>query len=83
MPGVQRALASCLQSPLVPPTAGMSNHEAFLRVESGYRMPRPPECPPTTHRLMLSCWHRDPEQRPYFKGLWEKLSSLTRYENPL
>ena len=52
-------------------------------MESGYRMPRPPECPPTTHKLMLSCWHKDPEQRPYFKGLWEKLSSLTRYENPL
>lgn len=65
------------------PYPGMSNQEAFLRVESGYRMPRPPECPPTTHRLMLSCWHKDPEQRPYFKGLWEKLSSLTRYENPL
>ncbi|XP_057557652.1 protein-tyrosine kinase 6-like isoform X2 [Hippopotamus amphibius kiboko] len=65
------------------PYPGMSNHEAFLRVEAGYRMPCPPECPPTTHTLMLSCWHRDPEQRPCFKGLWEKLSSLARYDNPL
>ncbi|XP_058418313.1 protein-tyrosine kinase 6 [Diceros bicornis minor] len=65
------------------PYPGMSNHEAFLKVEAGYRMPCPLECPPTTHKLMLSCWHRDPEQRPCFKALWEKLSSFTRYENPL
>lgn len=36
-----------------------------------------------THKLMLSCWHRDPEQRPRYKGLREKLCSLRRYENLL
>ncbi|XP_019609046.2 protein-tyrosine kinase 6 isoform X1 [Rhinolophus sinicus] len=65
------------------PYAGMSNHEAFLRVDSGYRMPCPPECPPTAYKLMLTCWHRQPEQRPGFKALREKLSTFTRYENPL
>ncbi|KAJ8779150.1 hypothetical protein J1605_013001 [Eschrichtius robustus] len=50
--------------------------QTFLRVEAGYRMPCPLECPPTTHKLMLLCWPRDPEQRPCFKGLREKLSSL-------
>ncbi|XP_032243618.1 LOW QUALITY PROTEIN: protein-tyrosine kinase 6 [Phoca vitulina] len=64
------------------PYPGMSNHEAFLRVNSGYRMPCPPECPPAAHRLMLSCWHRDPKHRPCFKALREKLSSISRYENP-
>ncbi|XP_044774995.1 protein-tyrosine kinase 6 [Neomonachus schauinslandi] len=60
------------------PYPGMSNHEAFLRVNSGYRMPCPPECPPAAHRLMLSCWHRDPKHRPCFKALQEKLSAGTR-----
>ncbi|KAM5305450.1 protein-tyrosine kinase 6 isoform 1-T1 [Glossophaga mutica] len=65
------------------PYPGLSNHEAFLRVDAGYRMPCPTECPPTTYRLMLSCWHRDPGQRPCFKALQERLSSFARYENPV
>ncbi|KAM6163111.1 protein-tyrosine kinase 6 [Rhynchocyon petersi] len=65
------------------PYPGMSNHEAFLRVDAGYRMACPPECPPSVHKLMLACWQRDPEQRPSFQMLREKLFSLTRYENPL
>nr|XP_045220078.1 protein-tyrosine kinase 6 [Macaca fascicularis] len=64
------------------PYPGMSNHEAFLRVDAGYRMPCPLECPPSVHKLMLTCWCRDPEQRPCFKALRERLSSFTSYENP-
>nr|XP_031289287.1 protein-tyrosine kinase 6 isoform X3 [Camelus dromedarius] len=60
------------------PYPGMSNHEAFLKVEAGYRMPCPSKCPPTTYKLMLCCWHRDPTQRPGFKELREQLSSCTR-----
>lgn len=70
------------QPPVLLPT-GMSNHEAFLRVDAGYRMPCPQGCPPTAHRLMLWCWHKDPEQRPSFQALREKLSSSSRYESPL
>lgn len=66
---------------LVSWTTGMSNHETFLRVDAGYRMPCPLECPPNIHKLMLSCWSRDPKQRPCFKDLCEKLSGITRYEN--
>lgn len=66
---------------LLPWTTGMSNHEAFLRVDAGYRMPCPVECPPNMHKLMLGCWSQDPKQRPCFKDLCEKLSGITRYEN--
>lgn len=70
--------------PPCPLSTGMSNHEAFTRVDySGYRMPCPPECPPSAHRLMLACWHRDPEQRPCFQALRKQLCSFTSYENPI
>uniref|UniRef100_M3YA95 Tyrosine-protein kinase n=1 Tax=Mustela putorius furo TaxID=9669 RepID=M3YA95_MUSPF len=66
------------------PYPGTSRHEAFQRVESGYRMPCPPERPAAAaHKLMLSCWHRDPEHRPCFQAVPEKLSSVSTYENPL
>ncbi|XP_004716122.1 protein-tyrosine kinase 6 [Echinops telfairi] len=65
------------------PYAGMSNHEAFQKVDAGYRMPCPPECPPSVHRLMLACWQHNPEHRPCFKALTEKLFSFASYENLL
>ncbi|XP_004644246.1 protein-tyrosine kinase 6 [Octodon degus] len=65
------------------PYPGMSNHEAFLKVDAGYRMPCPLECPDNVYGLMCSCWSRDPEQRPCFKALCEKLSGFARYETLL
>ncbi|CAO2577250.1 Protein-tyrosine kinase 6 [Lemmus lemmus] len=63
------------------PYPGMSNNEAFQRVNDGYRMPCPLECPPNMHKLMLSCWSPDPKQRPCFKALSEKLSDTSWYDN--
>lgn len=87
-PGAREARWAPASSPYSAsgcPSTGMSNREVFLNVDAGYRMPRPPECPPppATHKLMRSCWHRDPEQRPCFRALRERLSSVSRYENPL
>ncbi|XP_004620301.1 protein-tyrosine kinase 6 [Sorex araneus] len=65
------------------PYPGMSNLEASRRVNAGYRMPCPVECPPAMHRLMLACWHEDPKQRPCFLAVQEQLCTLSRYENPL
>uniref|UniRef100_A0A8C0D1L8 Tyrosine-protein kinase n=1 Tax=Balaenoptera musculus TaxID=9771 RepID=A0A8C0D1L8_BALMU len=55
------------------PYPGTGHVQTFLRVEAGYRMPCPLECPPTTHKLMLSCWHRTPSRGPASKGLCPKL----------
>uniref|UniRef100_A0A452SKI5 Tyrosine-protein kinase n=1 Tax=Ursus americanus TaxID=9643 RepID=A0A452SKI5_URSAM len=69
---------------------GILLHEIFSRGQMPYPGTGPPrQCPqrrcppPATHKLMLSCWHRDPEQRPCFRALRERLSSVSRYENPL
>ncbi|KAM8868364.1 proto-oncogene tyrosine-protein kinase Src-like isoform 2-T2 [Synchiropus picturatus] len=51
------------------PYPGMVNREVLDQVERGYRMPCPSECPGSLHDLMLSCWRKDPEERPTFEYL--------------
>ncbi|XP_076839929.1 proto-oncogene tyrosine-protein kinase Src isoform X2 [Brachyhypopomus gauderio] len=51
------------------PYPGMVNREVLDQVERGYRMPCPPECPDSLHELMLTCWRKEPEERPTFEYL--------------
>ncbi|KAG7237924.1 hypothetical protein INR49_031717 [Caranx melampygus] len=45
----------------------MVNREVLDQVERGYRMPCPAECPDSLHELMLTCWRKEPEERPTFE----------------
>lgn len=51
------------------PYIGMVNREVLDQVERGYRMPCPAECPESLHELMLTCWRKEPEERPTFEYL--------------
>ncbi|XP_013889474.1 proto-oncogene tyrosine-protein kinase Src isoform X2 [Austrofundulus limnaeus] len=51
------------------PYPGMVNREVLDQVERGYRMPCPAECPGSLHELMLTCWRKEPEERPTFEYL--------------
>lgn len=53
----------------VPALTGMVNREVLDQVERGYRMPCPAECPESLHDLMLTCWRKEPEERPTFEYL--------------
>ncbi|KAA0706635.1 Proto-oncogene tyrosine-protein kinase [Triplophysa tibetana] len=51
------------------PYPGMVNREVLDQVERGYRMPCPAECPESLNELMLTCWRKEPEERPTFEYL--------------
>ncbi|XP_047449759.1 proto-oncogene tyrosine-protein kinase Src isoform X1 [Mugil cephalus] len=51
------------------PYPGMVNREVLDQVERGYRMPCPTECPESLHELMMTCWRKEPEERPTFEYL--------------
>ncbi|XP_071656375.1 ephrin type-B receptor 4-like isoform X1 [Patagioenas fasciata] len=56
----------------------MDNQAVLRALDRGYRLPRPPRCPPALHRLMLRCWRRRPRARPRFRQLLRALRSPPR-----
>ncbi|KAF3690914.1 Megakaryocyte-associated tyrosine-protein kinase [Channa argus] len=47
--------------------------EVKEKVEGGYRMEAPEDCPPGAYALMRVCWEQEPRKRPAFHKLREKL----------
>lgn len=45
-------------------------------IQRGYRMARPADCPETIYDIMLLCWDSNPDQRPTFMELQERLITL-------
>lgn len=58
------------------PYPKMSVSEVSEKLEKGYRMEAPDDCPPAVYQLMRSCWEDDPGKRPSFKKIREKLEKL-------
>ncbi|XP_028814907.1 tyrosine-protein kinase Lyn-like isoform X2 [Denticeps clupeoides] len=59
------------------PYPGMSNSEVMARVQRGYRMPCPDNCPPELYDTMKTCWLAAAEQRPTFDYLQSVLEDFT------
>ncbi|TPP66809.1 Non-specific protein-tyrosine kinase [Fasciola gigantica] len=51
------------------PFPSMNNTETLQQVDSGYRMPRPANCPVSIYEVMLHAWDAIPENRPTFAFL--------------
>lgn len=56
--------------------------EVKEKVEGGYRMQAPEDCPPGVYSLMRICWEREPRKRPAFHKLREKLEQQIGQHKP-
>jgi tyrosine-protein kinase Fer len=52
----------------------MTNAEASEKVAEGYRLPQPNECSQDIYKLMLKCWNMEPQERPNFQDILQKIN---------
>lgn len=54
---------------------GMTGSEVLGKVVQGYRMPMPrldsANVPASFYDMMLSCWHKNADERPTFRYLYD------------
>ncbi|KAF7281667.1 hypothetical protein GWI33_004443 [Rhynchophorus ferrugineus] len=55
------------------PYTGCTNREVMDLVIQGGRLDRPENCPGPIYGIMTSCWHPQPEDRPSFATIMERL----------
>ena len=58
------------------PYPGIDLTDVFHRLESGYRMERPPGCPHEVYDLMRKCWQWSATDRPSFKCIHHDLEHM-------
>lgn len=58
--------------------AGIQTDEHFhKKLKGGYRMERPEKCPKYIYdEIMTECWRLEPDQRPNFDLIYEKIYEL-------
>ncbi|XP_019615446.1 PREDICTED: LOW QUALITY PROTEIN: ALK tyrosine kinase receptor-like [Branchiostoma belcheri] len=60
------------------PYPGKSNQEVMQFVTEGGRMDPPRSCPGPVYRIMTQCWQQNPEDRPCFSTVLERLGYCTQ-----
>ena len=55
------------------PYPGRGNQEVMQLVTSGGRLEAPPGCPGPAYRIMVHCSHTNPEERPSFVTVLERI----------
>jgi len=55
------------------PYPGRGNQEVMQLVTGGGRLEAPPGCPGPAYRIMVHCWHTNPEERPSFVTVLERI----------
>ncbi|CAH2256050.1 ALK tyrosine kinase receptor [Pelobates cultripes] len=60
------------------PYPSKSNQEVLEFVTSGGRMDPPKNCPGPVYRIMTQCWQHQPEDRPHFAIILERIDYCTQ-----
>ncbi|XP_068087429.1 tyrosine-protein kinase FRK [Hyperolius riggenbachi] len=55
------------------PYQGWNGRQTLEKLEQGYRIPKPFNCPQDLYTIMLDCWNANPENRPTFETLQWRL----------
>ncbi|KAM8954319.1 tyrosine-protein kinase FRK isoform 2-T2 [Pelodytes ibericus] len=58
------------------PYPGLTGRQVLDKLEQGYRIPKPLNCPLDLYNIMLDCWNEKPEERPTFETLQWKLEDF-------
>eukprot|EP00039_Didymoeca_costata_P002631 m.61586 g.61586 ORF g.61586 m.61586 type:complete len:637 (+) comp11426_c0_seq2:227-2137(+) len=58
----------------VPPYPDMTDEEVAEVIKGDYRLPR--ACPNHVYSLLQQCWDSNPQKRPYFSEITEKLREI-------
>ncbi|XP_063299570.1 tyrosine-protein kinase FRK [Pelobates fuscus] len=61
------------------PYPGLNGRQVLDKLEQGYRIPKPLNCPLDLYNIMLECWNASPEDRPTFETLQWRLEDF--FEN--
>jgi hypothetical protein len=48
----------------------------YKKVKTGYRLDKPDECSDEIYAVMKSCWLENPDARPTFPDLFERLEKI-------
>ncbi|KAM4771026.1 tyrosine-protein kinase FRK [Rhinophrynus dorsalis] len=63
------------------PYPGITGKQALEKLEQGYRIPKPLNCPLDLYNIMLECWNAKPEERPTFETLQWRLEDFFETES--
>lgn len=63
------------------PYPGWNGKQTLAKLEQGYRIPKPINCPPELYNIMLECWNAKPETRPTFETLQWRLEDFFENES--
>ncbi|KAM3921649.1 protein-tyrosine kinase 6 [Leptodactylus fuscus] len=62
------------------PYPGVENSDMLRHLKQGHRLSAPDNCSDKVYKVMLACWHENPQKRPTFNDLKNSIDNLINYE---